>query len=485
MIAAWVGIALLLQGVPVQPQQGGTITGILRDAGGIPFPGVRIAAMPQQGDAGTIPDAATMAALAETDAKGRYRLENVPPGRYHIAAGVWYLPTFYPGTQEIQRSAVIPVTQGADIALIDFRIEDTSIRGPDFGIPGVTSTLQVPVDIRVDGGGKVPVSGPAGFPRILMIAVGNTTPNVTVALGNASNITLLGPTADFKVTLENLPAGYSLKSLSFDNTDLRSNNLRLSAGTFAGFATTTVAQRSLSFTTAVVAAGNTVVSFRNNIPAVPAAIPPAPQATVPPTPVPPLSIVLEKTPSTSSPTGVRITGRALDPSLRQVYMSGIPGVFFSDGSFEFLGVPPGRHTIVAFDATERRPLAASVVVGDRDLEGVRLELVSLLPAGIRTPRAPGPAGTHTPGTAIPLATLHGTITDKETKQPIASGSAFISANGVALDMLDATGKFAFPGLLPGSYSLEIRLVDHAVEPRTIVIGDENVEVEIAAEKPKD
>jgi hypothetical protein len=41
-------------------------------------------------------------------------------------------------------------------------------------------------------------------------------------------------------------------------------------------------------------------------------------------------------------------------------------------------------------------------------------------------------------------------------------------------MLDAAGKFAFPGLLPGTYSLDIRLVDHVAEPRTIIIGDKNV-----------
>jgi hypothetical protein len=471
MIAAWIGMALLLQGVPLQPQQGGTITGVLRDAEGKPFPGARVAAVQKPEDSGPIWEAAAMPALAQTDQEGRYRLENIPPGKYYIAAGRVSFPTFFPGTQEVQGATIVAVTAGSNISEIDFRIRDSSVPGLETTTQTVMYTLRIPLDIRVDGiigAGQVPVFGPRGHPRIALTASGKTTPDSTLTFKGADGIFLHGPTADYKVTLENLPPGYSLKSLFFDNTDLRTKDLHLSAATFAGLTMTSIAHRVYAAVTTALGA--------------PSAIPPSP----PPAIVPPMLVVLEKTANVAMPNGVRVTGRAADSSVRQVYMSGVPGIFFWDGSFEFLGVPPGRHTIVAFDATERLPLGASVVVGDRDLEGVRLEPLALLPPGIRTPRAPGPAGAHAPGTTIALATLNGTIVDKESKQPLASGSAFISTgNSVVLDMLDAAGKFSFPGLLPGSYSLEIRLVDHAVEPRTIVIGDENVKVEIAAEKPKD
>jgi hypothetical protein len=74
-------LAILFQGIPVQAQQSGTVTGVLRDIDGKPMPNARVAAIPQPQDSGAIPDAGVMSALAETDAEGRYRLENVPPGQ--------------------------------------------------------------------------------------------------------------------------------------------------------------------------------------------------------------------------------------------------------------------------------------------------------------------------------------------------------------------------------------------------------------------
>ena len=107
MTAGLFAIALLLhatQGVPVQPQQGGTITGVLRDTTGKPFPGIRIAAVAQPDSLAENRNSAAMSALAETDAAGRYRLENVPPGKYYIAAGSVSLPTTARGNRSHWRS---------------------------------------------------------------------------------------------------------------------------------------------------------------------------------------------------------------------------------------------------------------------------------------------------------------------------------------------------------------------------------------------
>ena len=88
-------LILALQGIPVQ--QGATVTGILRDSRGTPVGGVRVAAV-ARGD--VIENAAgeSMAGITETDTQGRFTLENIPPGRYYIAAGRVDFPTYYPGT---------------------------------------------------------------------------------------------------------------------------------------------------------------------------------------------------------------------------------------------------------------------------------------------------------------------------------------------------------------------------------------------------
>ena len=80
-----------VQGIPVQ--QSGTVTGILRNADGKPAAGVRVSAVPQTDAIETTAAGLTLSSIAETDANGRYQLENVPPGRYYVAAGRLDFPT--------------------------------------------------------------------------------------------------------------------------------------------------------------------------------------------------------------------------------------------------------------------------------------------------------------------------------------------------------------------------------------------------------
>src|SRR5690606_22352781 len=92
-------LAFFLQGISAQPVDGGSITGVLRSPNGGPAAGIRIAAIvpPEPGAS----DAAVMAVIAETDASGGFELDNVPPGRYYIAAGRVDLQTYYPGVLEM------------------------------------------------------------------------------------------------------------------------------------------------------------------------------------------------------------------------------------------------------------------------------------------------------------------------------------------------------------------------------------------------
>src|SRR5262245_26723039 len=110
---------LLPQELGFSPQaQNGVATGRLRSTNGSPASGVRVAAM-------AVPDAAApgggaLVSLAETDASGRFRLENIPPGRYYIQAGLIDAPSYYPGVTTLDRATAIAITAGGTVEGLDF-----------------------------------------------------------------------------------------------------------------------------------------------------------------------------------------------------------------------------------------------------------------------------------------------------------------------------------------------------------------------------
>src|SRR5262252_6868688 len=99
-------ITLLLQ-IATRPENG-TVSGILKDPTGKLAAGVRVAVVSQPesiaGQANT-----AMVRIAETDSEGRYKLDDVPQGRYYIAAGRVDQPTYYPGSKEMARAEVVSV----------------------------------------------------------------------------------------------------------------------------------------------------------------------------------------------------------------------------------------------------------------------------------------------------------------------------------------------------------------------------------------
>jgi hypothetical protein len=79
-----------------------------------------------------------LVSFGQTDDSGRYRLENIPPGRYTIAAGLVDFPTFYPGVTSLTQARIITVTSGSTIAGVDFSLKrSTGIRvsGHVTGVP--------------------------------------------------------------------------------------------------------------------------------------------------------------------------------------------------------------------------------------------------------------------------------------------------------------------------------------------------------------
>ena len=451
-----IGLLLILtwlsQGIPVPQAQTGSVTGTLKTEAGTPAVGIRIGALVKPESSVDVTAGSALASIAETDASGRFRLENIPQGRYYIIAGRVDFPTYFPGTQDVTAGRIVLVKPGDILSGIDFVMNAGAVRPPDtsFGNITIAPAFSLPVSIRMEDGGPAPAYSPAGFTSLRLI---RTTDGQVMDLPmSTSNLTLpippAGTLAEFRVSIENLPASYAVSRMQYGPTPITNNILKLS--TIAAPASGT------SYPSAVPAAGLV------------------------------LSITLAAVPNSArNMSGVRITGRAPTSEMRSIYLSGTPGVFFADGTFEFRGVQPGRYTVSTPDNPGlSHPLAAAVAVGSQDVAGIELTSTVLLPLDIRTPRPPDPIGSRAPG-SIPLAGLKGLIVDEMTHEPIATGIAYLSGHyGGSVFLAD--GRFEFAKLLPGSYQLEVQGFGYDSVRKTIVIGEEDVKLELsilAAEVP--
>jgi hypothetical protein len=177
--------------------------------------------------------------------------------------------------------------------------------------------------------------------------------------------------------------------------------------------------------------------------------------------------------------GVRVTGSAPTAEVRSVYLSGVPGIFFADGTFEFRGVQPGRYTISTPDnPSSSRPLAAAIVVGDQDVTGIELTATPLLPLNIKTPAPPGPVGNLAAGSTIPLSAVRGLVLDEMTREPITEGTVYLTGHYGGSRSLVPDGRFEFTRLLPGSYELEVQAFGHGTIKKTIVVGEDDVQLDM-------
>ena len=120
MMRLWFAAILFVQSqIPVQQVQPGTVTGRLLSSQGSPEVGVRVAAVPAA-EATNKTGTAALVGISLTDSEGRYRLENLPPGRYYIFAGLIDLPSYYPNATVIDRATAIDVVEGTTLSGLDF-----------------------------------------------------------------------------------------------------------------------------------------------------------------------------------------------------------------------------------------------------------------------------------------------------------------------------------------------------------------------------
>jgi hypothetical protein len=391
-------------------------------------------------------------------------LENVPQGRYYITAGRVDYPTFFPGTQDINAGRIVLVKPGDVITGIDFALNSIAVRPPDslFGIQA-TPTFNIPVSIKVEGGGSAPVFSAAGFAvlRLTRLADGQVTEMPTSTSNMVIAIPPGGIAPEFRIGIERLPSGYTVVAIQYGTTAIANNILKLptagvsSSGTLYSPIGGTVAGQTLS----------TILNVQTTVPAAGPAL-----------------IVTLGRQSAAAATGVRVTGSAPTAEIRSVYLSGVPGIFFSDGSFEFRGVKPGRYTVSTPDnPSSSRPLAAAIVVGDQDVSGIELTATPLLPLNIKTPVPPEPVGNRTPGSTIPLSAVRGLVLDETTKEPITEGSVYLTGHYGGSRPLVPDGRFEFTRLLPGSYELEVQAFGHSTIRKTIVVGEDDVQLDMTAQ----
>ncbi|HEX5000412.1 MAG TPA: carboxypeptidase regulatory-like domain-containing protein [Terriglobia bacterium] len=112
---------MLMLSAPAGAQIGrGVVTGRIRAADGQPAAGARVAAMEVSDPNVAVSGASLLASITETDSDGRYRLDDLPPGRYYVVVGKLDTPTYYPGAKTVANARAVAVTAGATVAGIDF-----------------------------------------------------------------------------------------------------------------------------------------------------------------------------------------------------------------------------------------------------------------------------------------------------------------------------------------------------------------------------
>jgi hypothetical protein len=175
-----------------------------------------------------------------------------------------------------------------------------------------------------------------------------------------------------------------------------------------------------------------------------------------------------------------VSGRIREDPNRSIYISGTPGTVYTDGTFEFAGVAPGRYSIVTLDNPgSERPMGAAIVVGDRDFSDVSLAPISIAPRRGEYSSPSMPADRLPANTQVPLAAIRGRIMDRELMQPFTAGKVVVNNDQSLTFSLNDDGRFEVPRLLPGTYALDIVVYGIGTISRTVELGDRDVELSLS------
>jgi 5-hydroxyisourate hydrolase-like protein (transthyretin family) len=123
VIALLLAAMMAVQGAGKLQPGTGIVTGALKTTDGKPAVGVRVGAVDIDD-----PSASSLLSVAETDAAGRYRLINVPVGRYYIVAGRLSDLHFYPEGADRSKATQIQVEAARTSADVNFIVPGGSQR---------------------------------------------------------------------------------------------------------------------------------------------------------------------------------------------------------------------------------------------------------------------------------------------------------------------------------------------------------------------
>lgn len=105
-----------------------TIGGQVQTRDGNPAVAVRVSAIPapppnlRQSDGQNYWATQAPASTALTNNQGMYRLQNIPPGRYYIVAGMLGQATYYPAAIEPERASVVTLDSGASVDSMNVKL---------------------------------------------------------------------------------------------------------------------------------------------------------------------------------------------------------------------------------------------------------------------------------------------------------------------------------------------------------------------------
>src|ERR1043165_7569342 len=125
MIALLLAVTIFMQRPGALQPGTGIVTGTLKVQGGASAEGIRVGAV-----AVDDPTASSFLSVAETDAAGRFRLTNVPVGRYYIVAGRLDNLQYFPNGNSPLQPTEIEVEAARIRADVNFTVALGSSRPP-------------------------------------------------------------------------------------------------------------------------------------------------------------------------------------------------------------------------------------------------------------------------------------------------------------------------------------------------------------------
>jgi hypothetical protein len=111
------------------------------------------------------------------------------------------------------------------------------------------------------------------------------------------------------------------------------------------------------------------------------------------------------------------------------------------------------------------------------MEGVMVDSTNILPTNFIDP--PVIAGIPTSSGSLKLPGLYCRIFEEADGKIIPHGSVTILGRTRTTISFDNDGKLFIPHLLPGSYDLRVEVFEHFTHYETIVIDDQDIDVDLA------